>query len=181
MKIQLIAKRYATGLVGAIESDQEFHAINQEITDFLNLIKKNKEFNHFIFSPFYPKNKKEEIVKEILKKNSFSEKSKRFILLLIEKDRLLYLEEILNLFHSIWNEKKNIHTFEVNSAYPLTEDQKKRLTEKLEKIIQGKVILKFNLDPALIGGLKIRKENILYDGSIKGNLLKLKEKILSEE
>lgn len=181
MRTQIVSKRYALGVVKAISSDKEFKKINQDIVDFLDLIEKNKDFREFIFSPFYSSPQKRDILFRMLEKSAYSEKSKRFLLLLVEKNRLLLLKEIKELIESLWNEQKNIHTFEVTSVYPLTEEQKRNLFKKLEKIVKGKVIIKFKKDSSLIGGLIIRKGDILYDGSIKGNLLKLKDKILGEE
>ena len=181
MRSQIVAKRYALGMVKAIENDEEYNRIYQEIESFLDLIEKKKDFKNFILSPFYSSHQKKEVLSQILEKIPFSEKSKRFFFLLIEKNRLLLLEEIKELIQIYWNEKKNIHTFEVTSAYPLTEEQKERLKKKLKRIVKTEVDIKFQIDPSLIGGLRIKKGDILYDGSIKGNLLKLKEKILGED
>ncbi len=181
MKAKIIAKRYALGMVRAIDDDQEYQKIYREIQDFSSLIEKNEKFKNFIFSPSYSSHQKKEILSQILKKSSFSEKSKRFFLMLAEKNRLILLGEIIELIQTYWNERKNIHTFEVTSAYPLTKEQKEKLAKKLEKMVKGKVAIKFQLEPSLLGGIRIKKGDILYDGSIKGNLLKLKEKILGEE
>ncbi|MCP2519918.1 ATP synthase F1 subunit delta [Candidatus Aminicenantes bacterium AC-335-A11] len=181
MRIQIIAKRYAMGMVRAIESDEEYNRINQELKKFVELIERDGDFKKFISSPFYSYQQKRKVLHQILEKIPFSEKSKRFFLLLIEKNRLLLLPEIIELIKTYWYERKNIHTFEVISAYPLTEEQKERLRRKLKEKVKAEVEVKYKIDNSLIGGLIIKKGDILYDGSIKGNLLKLKEKILGEE
>ncbi len=181
MRTQIIAKRYALGMVKAIDNDEEYKKIYQEIQSFLDLIEKKRDFKNFILSPFYSSNQKKEVLSQILKKIPYSEKSRRFFLILAEKNRLLLLQEIKDLIQTYWNERKNIHTFEVTSAYPLTKEQKEKLKEKLKKMVKAEVDVKFQIDSSLIGGVTIKKGDILYDGSIKGNLLKLKEKILGEE
>jgi len=49
---------------------------------------------------------------------------------------------------------------------------------KLERLEKKPVVLKYRIDPELVGGLMIKRKNIVYDISIKGSLLKLKEKII---
>ena len=50
--------------------------------------------------------------------------------------------------------------------------------KKLELLENKPVFLKYRSDPSLVGGLSIRKGNIVYDVSIRGNLGRLKENII---
>ncbi|MHC4737145.1 MAG: ATP synthase F1 subunit delta, partial [Planctomycetota bacterium] len=77
----------------------------------------------------------------------------------------------------VWNEQKGTYTFEVASVVPLTDEQRKKLGKKLELLEKRPVELKYRIDPELVGGLWVRRGNIVYDVSIKGNLMKLKEEI----
>ena len=61
---------------------------------------------------------------------------------------------------------------------PLTPEQKTALQERLEKIEGQPVALKYRKDPSLIGGLALRKGNIVYDVSLKGSLERLREHII---
>jgi len=87
------------------------------------------------------------------------------------------LDDILKVLPIAWNEKKGILTLEVSTAVPLKKDQKNRLQKKLEKIEKKPVWLKYKIDKEIIGGLSIRKENTFFDVSIRGDLMKLSEKI----
>jgi F-type H+-transporting ATPase subunit delta len=60
----------------------------------------------------------------------------------------------------------------------LSESQKERLKAKLERLEQKPVFLEFKTDLSLVGGLSIRRGNIIYDVSIRGNLERLKENII---
>jgi F-type H+-transporting ATPase subunit delta len=125
-----------------------------------------------------PKTKKVQIVEKVLERSSYGEKVLRYILLLVENGRIELLAEILESFPIMWNEQRGVHTFEVASVVPLTNSQKELLEKKLELLEKAPVILKYRIDPELIGGLWIRKGNIVYDVSIKGSLMKLKEQIM---
>ena len=62
-------------------------------------------------------------------------------------------------------------------SFSKASQQKKRLQEKLEHLENAPVALRYKNDPALIGGLSLRKGNIVYDVSLRGNLERLLEQI----
>jgi F-type H+-transporting ATPase subunit delta len=95
----------------------------------------------------------------------------------VEHGRLEFLPDIVAAAPAAWNERQGVLTFEVSSVVPLTEKQKDRLKIELERLERKPVSLAFQADPAIIGGLSLRKGNIVYDVSVEGDLLKLKEKI----
>ncbi|UCC38842.1 MAG: ATP synthase F1 subunit delta [Candidatus Aminicenantes bacterium] len=180
MKNQILVKRYTQGLVNSIKSEKEFRALYEELTDFSQLTSTHEELKEILLSPFIPKSKKREIVEELLAKKAFGEKASRFVLLLLENNRFDLLHDILDSLPELWNEERGILTFEVASVVPLKEDQKEKIQEKLELLEKKPVVLKYRIDPDLIGGLWIKKGNIVYDTSIRGHLLKLKERICEE-
>jgi ATP synthase F1 delta subunit len=115
---------------------------------------------------------------DLLKTLSYRPKTARFISLCVENDRLEFFADILDGLQEHWNEEMGVSTFEVSSVVPLNESQKERLKEKLERLEQKPVFLKFKTDPYLVGGLSIQRGNIIYDVSIRGSLDRLKENII---
>jgi F-type H+-transporting ATPase subunit delta len=116
-------------------------------------------------------------VREILGTSGVSKKTERLILLLLEHGRLNLLGAICGLFPILWNEKKGVSSFEVRSAVPLTEEQREALKARLEEMEKRSVSLSFRIDPEIIGGLYLRRGNIVYDASIRGSLAGLMEKM----
>ena len=180
MKNQILVKRYTLGLVNSIKSEKEFRALYEELTAFSKLTITHEELREILSNPFLPKSKKKEIIEELLARKPFGDKASRFVLLLLENNRFELLPDILDLLPELWNEERGILTYEVASVVPLKEDQKKKIQEKLELLEKKPVVLKYRIDPDLIGGLWIKKGNIVYDTSIRGHLLKLKERICEE-
>jgi len=178
MKSQVLVRKYTQGLVNTIKDEKELGAVRQQLLDFKNLLSLQKDLYDILTSPFLPAQKKTEITAEILDRGSFEEKVKRFILLIVKNGRLSMLVDILESLPELWNEDNGISTFEVSSVIPLTDEQKKKLEKKLEHLEKRPVSLIFKNDSSLIGGLLIRRKNIIYDVSLKGDLMKLKEKII---
>jgi F-type H+-transporting ATPase subunit delta len=177
MKNRKLSKRYAQGLINSIADEKEYTAISSQIKEIDRIFSDNKELNSIFKQPFLSTAKKKQLAKEILDRMTLSAKVERFILLLLEHDRLELFSNILELLPDMWNEKKGISTFEVTSVIPLTEGQIQKLSTKLEKMEKVPVALKFKQDPSLIGGLSIKKGNVVYDVSLKGDLDKLMDKI----
>lgn len=178
MKHRVLVKRYSQGLVNAIRDEEEFAAIHEELCHFLGLLESREKLKEVLQSPFLPLTKKKDLTDELLRTLSYQPKTARFISLCVENDRLEFLADILDFLPEHWNEEKGVSTFEVSSVVPLSESQKERLKVKLKQLEQKPVSLKFRTDLSLVGGLSIRRGNIIYDVSIRGNLDRLKEKII---
>jgi F-type H+-transporting ATPase subunit delta len=178
MKNEVLTKRYTQGLVNSVKDETEFSALSREISDFSELLESYKELKDVLSNPLLPMSKKKQIAEEILVKKSVAEKTLRFILLMVENMRLELLPEIVESMPEVWNEKKGVSTFEVASVVPLSDEQKKKLQEKLMKLEKRQVSLKYRIDPELIAGLWIKNGNIVYDVSLKGSLVCLKDKMI---
>lgn len=180
MKNQILKKRYAQGLINSIKDQEEFESLYAELSEFQQFLSSHTKIQETLQSPFLPSARKKEMATKILERSSAAEKIKRFLILLAENDRLRLLPEILEYLPVLWNEEQGVSTFEVSSVVPLSSDQKRSLEEKLTLLEKRPVALTFMTDHSLIGGLSIRKGNIVYDASIHGDLERLKQ-IIAEE
>lgn len=98
-----------------------------------------------------------------------------FILLLGVNKRLHVLPAISEQYQHLLEEHENRMRVHITSAFPLDESQQKQLKEKLKNKLQAQINLEFNLEPKLIGGLIIRADNWVFDGSVSGQLDRLRE------
>jgi F-type H+-transporting ATPase subunit delta len=178
MRSHILVKRYAQGLVGALRDDTEFELVAEELGRFRKLATGHKEFKEALANPFVAAKKKNRMIKDVLAVSSFSEKTSRFLTLLLAHHRLELLEGILQALPVLWNERKGVSTFEVSSVVSLAEVQKKKLQAELERLERRPVCLHFLLDPGLVAGISLKKGNFVYDASLRGHLEKIKEKII---
>lgn len=177
MQSRTLVRRYAGGLAQAISDDLEFEKLSGELARLVGLITGHEELKAALASPFLPVSRKNRIVEEMLATHALEEKTIRFLRLLMGHNRLNLLEEIAVELPRFWMKEKGIVAFEICSAVPLKPEQKESLERKLEALENKRVNLDFRIDPALLGGLSLKKGNIVYDVSIKGQLTRLKEKI----
>jgi F-type H+-transporting ATPase subunit delta len=131
-------------------------------------------------SPLIGRRKKGELLRAVVERSGVPEKAGRLVGLLLEHERLPLLADIVAAAPEAWNERQGVLSFEVASVIPLTAAQQGRLAERLEAMEGRPVRLNYRIDPALIGGLTLRRGHIIYDASLRGGLQRLKDEIGQE-
>lgn len=177
MKSKTLVRRYTRGLVNSIVDEKEFKEIHKQLLGFYDFLSKQKELEHILTKSLLPPARKRAIGEEVLNRPSLHPKTSRFLLLLISNNRLELLSGIFESLPGMWNEEQGISSFEVSSVVPLSDSQMEALRLKLERMEKRPVSLDYKINPELIGGVSIRQGNIVYDASLRGALVKLKEKI----
>lgn len=104
-----------------------------------------------------------------------------FFLLLIDQHQFRYVRLILKEFRKICNEYHDIHYGIIYSVVKLSSQQIKKIQVKIEKIINYKIEVVNKVDESLIGGIKVKVQNQVFDGSIKGQIERLKSQLLNHE
>ena len=102
-----------------------------------------------------------------------------FLLLLIDKRRMMVFEAISAIFVQLSNEKLGIAVADVTTVEPLSETQKAELMEKLGRVTGKEVSLREHRDPSLIGGVVVRIGDRRIDGSIKGRLAAMTAELMA--
>jgi F-type H+-transporting ATPase subunit delta len=181
MKNPALVKKYAQGLVQAVRDDAEFASVLAELRAFLELYSARDDLRTALISPFLNAVKRARILDDVLARSRDGGKTVRFLSLLLENKRLDLVKDIVDILPGTWNGAHGIVTFEVTSVVPLTAGQKERLRETLEAAEKSPVSLVFRTDAALVGGLALKRSNIVYDASIRGSLNRMKEHIEHSE
>lgn len=176
---EYLDRRYALALYEVAERKGKVEEYLQEAREIIELIKNNQEISKILKHPQISTSKKKKIFIEIFK-GKINEELLSFILLLIEKDRIVYMEEKFREMEKIHLEKQNILVANVKTAISLNENQRKKLIEKLEKKYNKTIILKEKIDKALIGGVYIRVGDDVIDGSIKSKFEEIKKAVLNK-
>ena len=103
--------------------------------------------------------------------NSLSQKTLKFLMLLVDRGRIAYLDGIAYKFLELSYKEESIEIAKVTSSVQLSAQQQKAIAEKLKKITGAKQIkLALKVDPQLIGGFTIEIGSKLIDTSIRGQL-----------
>jgi len=173
MKNLKLAFRYANALYDFSLETGNVENVYHDILQIQEVITTHKELKPILESPIIPKDKKQNIVKEIFQKN-ISNATFQFFTLIIKKNRTPQLLMICRQFIKIYYRNHNIKEAFVTSAQQLSEKKIQYLKASLEKNSPYTFILHFSVDPRIIGGLIVRVDDYYYDASIQTKINKLK-------
>ena len=93
-----------------------------------------------------------------------------FLKILTEKGYIRHFSDCLKVFENRYDEDNGILPVLAETAVPLTQDQSRRLQEKLQSITGKTVVLTNRLDPACLGGVRLQYDGNQVDGTVQGRL-----------
>ncbi len=171
-----IAKRYAYAFFSYINESHKSSAdkIWQELSCISNLYYESDDFKNIIKNPTINSEEKIAIFSSLQKSHKLSDELFKFITLLIEKKRLIFLPDIDKFIKEFIMAEENKIEAEVTFAKEADSSIKNEIIKKLEKVTGKNIVLKEKIDPAVIGGVKVKFGSNLFDATIKGQLDKLK-------
>ncbi len=97
--------------------------------------------------------------------------------LLCERSALSLCPGCLEQFKARYYTERGILPVEAVSAVALTEEQEKALTDKLSAQLGKHILLRKTVDPAVLGGVKLRYEGKEVDGTTAGRLEALRRRL----
>lgn len=178
MFITKAARRYATALLEISRELDQVEDILEDITLINNTIEGSKELMLYLSSPIIKYDVKMSVLDEIFG-SRVQEVTRRFISLLARKGRANLLHQVAKAFIEKYNQYKGIIKIDVFSAMSLGESQKNSLHKALEKRTGKKVEMTVTEDSSLRGGLSVRIDDTVIDGTVKHKLEELEQKFLS--
>ncbi|GKU23314.1 F0F1 ATP synthase subunit delta [Clostridium folliculivorans] len=177
---EYLDRRYALALYKVAEEKGKVEEYLQDLREICDLVYNNPDFYEVIKHPQISTGKKKKTFINIFK-GKIDDELLSFLLILIEKDRILYLRQKLDQMEKIYLERNNTLIANVKSVIPLEDKQLKSLKEKLEKKYDKNIIFEQEIDKSIIGGLYVRVGNDVIDGTIKLKLEEMKALMLKRE
>ncbi len=181
MKKVSLAKKYTKALAESIKNVEEYKKIRAELEQFLDFLSSDQKLKAGLETMLFGFAQKLEILSIYKSEAGISEKTFNFLKILIENNRMSYLESMVEILEDQWYESRGIEKFVLISAVALDQDQENKLKDRLKKALNKDVVFEKEIDPSLLAGIKLMKGSIYYDFSIEGNLKKLRESLVNDE
>ncbi|MFH5831090.1 ATP synthase F1 subunit delta [Halalkalibaculum sp. DA3122] len=172
------ARRYASALLQIAQEQENVEAILNDIELIKRTIEDSRELKLFLKSPIIKFDDKAKALDEIFGEK-VQEVVRQFIKLLARKNRVGLLYPITQAFIEQYNKYAGIVEIDVYAARELTENQKSSLHKTLEAKTGKRVNMQLSVDESLRGGLAVRIDDTVIDGTIKHKLEQLEESLLS--
>ena len=172
------AKSYALALYELSKENSELDKIENEMKSFGQLLRESPDFKEMILSPTISKDDKKNVIFAITEKNNFSQNLKKFLGFVALKNRLFYINNIIESFLNLVSNNKGELKAKLISSKKLSENEKKKIQIDLSKDFKSSLNLEYKHDPDLIAGLIIQIGSIMIDTSVKTKLKKIEKNML---
>ncbi len=165
----LISTTYSTALFDICVEENKVDEFMNEMAFINEVLNSNKDFFEILKTPRININEKKKIIDETFG-GKINKEIVNFIKILVEKRRINHILEIAREFDRIACDYKGIVRADVYSSISLSDDQIKKLEKKLSEKSKKTVEVRNIVDKSLIGGLKVRFNDLVIDGTLKGKL-----------
>lgn len=172
------ANRYAKALLDAAIEQEILEKTKEDMAFIQSTILSSPELRLFLKSPIVKKEQKKAALLAIFDKK-IGDLSINLLNLLSQKGRENLLEDIAANFHELYNQYHGIIEVDVVSALGIEKNQLTSLTKKLENITGKKVNVTTSVKEDLIGGMLVRIDDTVIDGTVKHKLNALKDRFTS--
>ena len=176
MKKNEIARQYSKALYEIGDEKDNLFELYDELKELNKLIKENENLSEALFHQRVLVEEKQRVFKRVFE-DKLSDDIYKFMMLLIEKRRIYFLENIVAEFRKQVYKHENIITVEVTTAVEMSSETKDKLKAKLNEHVDKKIEMEEYCDPDIIGGMVLKIGDYLIDGSIKSKLESLEEQI----
>lgn len=143
------------------------------------LLAESVELRRVWENPAVPADQKRGLLDAIVHRDGIEKHVRNLVAVLIDHRRMPFLERITQQLEKELDARLGFAEAQITSARELADPEKRALETQIAKVTGKKVRAHFGLDASLLGGAVVRVGSTIYDGSVKGQLEKIKEAISS--
>ncbi len=171
-----LSKRYATALFNAALKTGVADQVDAEAKGIRAVFKEHPALKTFLLSPQVLTKTKHDVIKTVLKGKT-TDLFTDFLLLLVDKKRFSFVEEIAEGYTYLYERHKGIVDVQVTTAVPLDEPLQRKTIATLERQTGKKIRLVAVVDPRIIGGIVLVMGDKIIDGSVRFRMEKLRREL----
>ena len=165
-------KAYANVLFDLAGEQKALEAVHGELAEVRALIRSSRELAAFLGVACFMGTRGWLIVEELFQRR-VSSLTYHLLKLLHASGHLGLLERVIDQFERLYKKATGVVDIRIETAFALAEEQMERIRDTLAKRLNCRVTAEMAINPGLLGGLKIRVEDTVYDMSLAGRLSRL--------
>jgi F-type H+-transporting ATPase subunit delta len=176
-----VTSRYARALADVVFSDKlDSEKTVQDLQNIAQSLHSSPDLRLVWLIPSIPPEQKFKLLDAIASSSGMARQVRNFVAILIDKRRLGMISEMIAQLKAELNERMGLADAEIVSARALAEDERKNLQAQISKITGKTVRAQFGQDKSLLGGATVKVGSTIYDGSVRGQLQKIKAQIAGQ-
>jgi len=172
------SKSYALALYELAKENSELNKVEDGINGLKTLLNESSNFKEMILNPIVTKEEKNKVIIKMVNQYSFCQTLKKFLGFLTIKNRLFFLDSIIDSFLNFTSGSKGELKAKLLSSKELSKAELEKIRNELSKDFQSPIKIDYKHDPDLIGGLVIQIGSVMVDTSIKTKLRQLQKSMI---
>ena len=175
----VIANRYARALADVVAASGDYRKVLAELEDFERAYRENRELREVFVSPAVALPQKLKVLEAIGQRLGESPVTLNFLRVLLANYRMPLLEEAVQAYRKIANDRDGIVQVTITSASELSEAERESVAARFRQLTGKQVELDFRIDNGLVGGMMAQIASTVYDGSVRGSLARMREQLIA--
>jgi F-type H+-transporting ATPase subunit delta len=143
------------------------------------LVEQSKDLREVWDNPSISPEQKRAVLDAIVQRAGISRPVRNFIAILIDKRRTRFLPEIAKQFAEDLNQRLGIAQAEITTARELSPQERTELEADLSRVTGKTIRANYEQDANILGGAIARVGSTVYDGSVKGQLERIRQQLVS--
>ena len=172
------SKSYALALYELAKENSELNKVEDGMDGIKTLLNKSSDFREMILNPTITKEEKNKVIIEMVNQYNFCQTLKKFLSFLTSKNRLFFLNQIIDSFSDLVSSSKGELKANLLSSKELSKAELEKIRSELSKDLQSPIKIDYKHDPNLIVGLVIQVGSVMVDTSIKSKLRQLQKSMI---
>jgi len=175
-----VASRYAKALADVVIEQKIDPAVAlQQVRDMTATVEQSSDLRLVWESPGVPSERKRALLDAIVAQAGTQRFIRNFFAVLLDHGRIPMLAHIAHQFETELNSQLGFVEADISSSRQLSDDEKRALESQVEKLTGKKVRARYDTNAELLGGAVVRVGSMIYDGSVRGQLQRLREQLAS--
>jgi F-type H+-transporting ATPase subunit delta len=170
-----IPRRYAKALLLIGKENGQAEAYRGQLGAVARLIEANKALEQALCNPLYETEGRRKVLVTLIERLGLAPMIKSFLTLLFDKGRIGFVGPIHQYYEKLADELKGVARATLVSAAALPEETVQKIRATLSQKTGKDIVLEVSQDASLIGGIVTRIGDLVLDGSIRTQLLNMRE------
>lgn len=174
-----ISSRYARAFADVVvERQLDAAAVRRELHTLAEIVAQNSELRRVWEAPALPAAQKRAVLDALVKRGGVSQITRNFLAVLIDHERVALLDQIVRQVEVELDRRLNLTQAEITSARELSPEEKRVLEAEIGRLTGKQIRASYSRDAGLLGGAVIKVGSTIYDGSVLGQLNKIREHLV---
>ena len=174
----VVANRYARALAEVVGRAGDYRQVLRELQNFAGVYQESVDLREVLLTPAVSLDVKRRLLLAILQRLGASQVTTNFLRVLLDNYRIALLDEVIEAYRRTTYDRLGISEVKIASVAELTPAEQEAIRARFAELTHKQVEIEFHLEPALLGGIIAQIRSTVYDGSVRGQLDRLRQQLM---